>query len=128
MRYLLDTHVLLWWWGEPELLSAAAFSLIEQPDHEILVSSATAWELATKVRLGKLPGAKAAVRHYEAWLDEAGFSPLPITSRHALKAGSLIAEHRDPFDRMLVAQALLEDLEVITRDSALSDLGARTRW
>jgi PIN domain nuclease of toxin-antitoxin system len=128
MRLLLDTHALLWWWGEPELLSGRARALIAEPDHEVWVSVATAWEIATKVRLGKLEGAEAAVPHYAEWLHEDGFQSLPIAAAHAIKAGSLAADHRDPFDRMLAAQALIEDLTVVTRDPAFASLGAAAVW
>jgi PIN domain nuclease of toxin-antitoxin system len=128
VKLLLDTHALLWWWGEPELLSDRARSLIAQHDHDVWVSAATAWEIATKVRLGKLRGAAAAVPHYLEWLKEDGFASLPIAPEHALKAGALAADHRDPFDRMLAAQALMEGFTVVTRDPALSALGAATAW
>lgn len=128
MRLLLDTHTLLWWWGEPELLSERARNLIAQPEHEVLASAATAWEIATKVRLGKWRAASEAVPNYLDWLREDGFVALPIATEHALKAGSLVGTHRDPFDRMLAAQAMIEDLEIITRDPAIASLGARTIW
>ena len=128
MRLLLDTHALLWWWGEPELLSERARNLIAQPEHEILASAASAWEIATKVRLGKLRAAASAVPNYLDWLAEDGFVALPITTEHALEAGALVGTHRDPFDRMLAAQAMIEDLELITRDPAIASLGARTIW
>lgn len=128
MRLLLDTHALLWWWGEPELLSERARAVIAERDHEVWVSAATAWELAIKVHLGKLPDARLAVDHYAEWLGDEGMLPLDIRASHALKAGSLSGAHRDPFDRMLAAQAMIEQLEVVTRDPSIAALGARTIW
>jgi len=128
MRILLDTHALLWWWGEPHLLSKQANSLMAQPENQILVSSASAWEVATKVRLGKLPNAKDAVPNWLEWVSEDGFTTLPINSAHALRAGSLLREHRDPFDRMLAAQAVIENVTLLTKDPALRRLGADTLW
>jgi PIN domain nuclease of toxin-antitoxin system len=128
LRLLLDTHALLWWWGEPKLLSARARALIAERRNDVYVSAATAWELSTKVRLGKLPEAAQAAQHYLDWVREDGFIPLDVRAEHALRAGLLSAPHRDPFDRMLAAQALLEGLEVVSRDPRLAALGAKTVW
>lgn len=128
MRFLLDTHTLLWWWTDDARLPESARSLIGDEANTILVSAASAWEIATKHRLGKLAiGAEAMARFTE--LTEAdGFEHLPVGYLHALHAGSLAGEHRDPFDRMLAAQSRLEATPLITGDEALATLGAVTRW
>ena len=118
MSYLIDTHILLWWVFDNPKLDESSRAIIANPDHLIIVSSATAWEIATKYRIGKLSKAKNLVENYEQVLSQAGFSELPITTAHALRAGSLPVAHRDPFDRMLMAQAELEDLPILTYDSA----------
>ena len=118
MSYLIDTHILLWWVFDNPKLGESSRVIIANPDHLIIVSSATAWEIATKYRIGKLSKAKNLVENYEQVLSQAGFSELPITTAHALRAGSLPIAHRDPFDRMLMAQAELENLPILTYDSA----------
>ena len=118
MRYLIDTHILLWWLFDDKKLDNECRNIIRNPDCRIIVSSATAWEIATKYRIGKLPEAKQLVEQYSQILHQAKFIELAITTAHALRAGSLPIDHRDPFDRMLVAQAELESLPLITYDKA----------
>jgi PIN domain nuclease of toxin-antitoxin system len=116
--YLIDTHILLWWLFNDPKLNSECQDIIRNPNNRILVSSVSAWEIATKYRIGKLPEAKQIVEEYSQILRQAKFSELAISSAHALKAGSLPIEHRDPFDRMIMAQAELEKLPVITYDKA----------
>ena len=118
VSYLLDTHILLWWLFNDPKLNAECRDIIRNPAHRILVSSVSAWEIATKYRIGKLPEAKQIVEEYSQILHQSKFIELPITSAHALRAGSLPISHRDPFDRMIMAQAELENLPVITYDAA----------
>jgi PIN domain nuclease of toxin-antitoxin system len=117
MSYLLDTHVLLWWFFDDPKLDTVCRDIICNPNHRILVSSASAWEIATKYRIGKLPEAQQIVGAYSQLLLEAKFIELAITAAHAIRAGSLPILHRDPFDRILMAQAELESLPIITYDS-----------
>lgn len=127
--YLLDTHALLWALTEPDRLSPTARALIEPPDNELIVSAASAWEIATKNRLGKLGQADVLVAAYTRHLHRLGAREASITSDHALLAGSLPWEHRDPFDRVIAAQALLEGLSIISADPALHALGGvATVW
>lgn len=118
IKYLLDTHILLWWIFDDPKLKPECRNIIRNPGHQIFVSSASAWEIATKYRIGKLPEAKPLVQNYPRILARAKFIELTITAAHALRAGSLPISHRDPFDRMLMAQAELESLPILTEDSA----------
>ncbi len=118
MSYLIDTHIFLWWLFNEPKLDTTCRDIIRNPAHRILVSSVSAWEIATKYRIGKLPEAKQLVEQYSQILHQAKFIELAITSAHALRAGSLPIAHRDPFDRMIMAQAELESLPVITYDKA----------
>lgn len=128
MRVLIDTHVFLWALMEPERLSRVATDVLSDPSTTLVVSSASAWEIATKHRLGRLDGASPVVHGYYAHLERLGAEELTIRADHALLAGSLDGEHRDPFDRMLAAQALIETIPIVTGDEAISGLGASTLW
>ncbi len=118
MSYLIDTHILLWWIFNDPKLNNDCRDIIRNPDNIIIVSSVSAWEIATKYRIGKLPEAKQIVEQYSQILRQAKFSELEIATNHALRAGSLPIAHRDPFDRMIMAQAEIENLPVITYDAA----------
>ena len=118
MKILLDTHALVWWlFNEPQLCSLARRE-ISDSQNVIYVSSASAWEIATKYRIGKMPEAQELLANYTTILEQCQFQELPITNQHALQAGLLTIEHRDPFDRMIMAQAELEKMAIITYDSA----------
>lgn len=116
MSLLLDTHALLWWLADTELTDEAR-DAIADPDHLVAVSAASIWEIAIKRELGKLDAPNGA----GAVAMAAGFEPLDITFDHAASAGALPPHHRDPFDRMLVAQARTEGLTIVTRDPAFAD-------
>jgi PIN domain nuclease of toxin-antitoxin system len=118
MSYLIDTHILLWWLFDDPKLNSECRDIIRNPDLRIIVSSVSAWEIATKYRIGKLPEAKQIIEEYSQILARAKFIELAVTSAHALRAGSLPISHRDPFDRMLIAQAEVESLPIITYDPA----------
>lgn len=111
-----------------ELLSSRARHLIQSQRNEVFVSAASAWEIATKYRLGKLPKAQALVDDFVSVIQSAGYLPLPISLKHALRAGSLAPEHRDPFDRMIAAQSIHEDLALISNDERLDIFGVRREW
>jgi PIN domain nuclease of toxin-antitoxin system len=128
MTVLLDTHALLWAWTAPDLLSPTARAIIESPDNTLLVSAASAWEIATKHRLGRLPEAETVLRGYAHHLRALGATELPISSEHAILAGTLAAPHRDPFDRMLAAQALIEGVPLISKDDVLTGFGITLTW
>lgn len=120
MSYLIDTHILLWWIFDDPKLDKDCRDIICNPDNMIIVSSASAWEIATKYRIGKLPEAKQVVEQYSNILRQAKFIELAIATNHAIRAGSLPIDHRDPFDRMIMAQAEIENLPVISYDAAFS--------
>lgn len=129
MPWLLDTNALLWALTAPHRLGTTARRLIEDPTTELLVSAASAWEVAAKHRLGKLPQADVLVRGYAAHLSRLGARSADVTAEHALLAGGLEWDHRDPFDRMLAAQCMLEGVGLITRDPVFSSMpGVRTAW
>lgn len=128
MKLLLDTHALLWWWTDDPQLSAAARAAIADTANDVLVSAASAWEIATKQRLGKLDGVPEARARFIELLAADGFALLPILVTHALHAGAHAADHRDPFDRMLAAQAALEEATLVTRDPAFSLFDCKLLW
>ena len=128
MRYLLDTHALLWWWTDDPQLSAHARKLISDQGNLIMTSAASALEIATKHRLGKLSIGRQAIAQFNELIGLDNFEHLPITYLHALRAGSYAADYRDPFDRMLAAQSTLENLPLITCDSAFAAFGNPVVW
>ena len=125
---LLDTHTLLCWLLDSPELGAKARAAIGQGEQRVLVSAACAWEIATKWRLGKLPEAGDIVHNLGQYLRKERFEALPITVDHALAAGQLPGPHRDPFDRMLMAQARIEGATVATMDPVFRDYGAAVIW
>ena len=128
MKVLLDTCALIWATLSPSSLSREARETIADEGNVILVSAASAWEIATKVRLGKLPGAEKLERDYLDVMQDAGYTLLDLDSASALRAGRLVAEHRDPFDRMIAAQALGLDIPILSPDPQLDKFGVRRIW
>lgn len=127
--YLLDTHCLLWLLTEPTRLSERVRHVVVDSSKHLSVSSASAWEIATKHRLGKLPQADAIIGGYERHLRRAQIETIPISAEHALLGGGLDWAHRDPFDRVIAATAMVEGLTLVTDDRAFADLnGVRTFW
>lgn len=128
MKLLLDTHALLWWLDGDERLSNPAKLAIGEARTRVFVSAASAWEITTKVRIGKLPGAiEIAERFLEIVLDQ-DFDELPISIEHARHAGLLPGEHRDPFDRMLIAQSQIEGLTLVSNEVLFDRFGIRRLW
>jgi PIN domain nuclease of toxin-antitoxin system len=128
MKALLDTHALLWATTEHEKLSKRASDWISAEDNELFVSAGSAWEIFTKVRKGQLPWAEDLERDFVNVLSAAGYLFLPISVGDALRAGRLIGPHRDPFDRMIAAQAIALDIPVISIDTKLDAFGVRRIW
>ena len=120
MKYLLDTHALIWWLNDSPELSAAARAAVASEANEIYVSAASAWEITTKHRLGKLALADRLAANVEARVLQERFIPLPVTMAHAEAGGRLEAPHKDPFDRLLVAQALTEPMRLLTHDRQIA--------
>jgi PIN domain nuclease of toxin-antitoxin system len=128
MRVLLDTHALLWWLAGDRQLSKKAKAAIADEDNEVRVSAASAWEIATKYRLGRLPGAEVLALDFARQVERQGFEGLPITLDHAQRAGSITVAERDPFDRMLIAQAQAENLAFISIEQHFDDYGITRIW
>ena len=128
MRLLLDTHALLWWLAGDEALPPTARDAIGDEANAVFVSAASAWEISTKHRLGKLPGAAAVAGDFEAIIASQGFFALPITLRHGRVAGMLPGPHRDLFDRMLIAQAMIEELRLVSNERVFETYGVARLW
>lgn len=128
-QYVVDTHVLLWLLTDPGQLPEGTLAELRDRRSELFVSAASAWEIGTKHRLGKLPQADVLVGVYHRHLDRLGVTSVPISSEHSLLAGSLDWAHRDPFDRMIAAQCMIESLLLVTADDAFHTLaGIRAAW
>jgi PIN domain nuclease of toxin-antitoxin system len=128
MRLLLDTHTLIWWITEPGRLSTDARSAITDPQNDVFVSAASGWEISTKFRLGKLPEAAALATDLPREIAAEGFAPLDMTVEHGQDAGALPGHHRDPFDRMLIAQARAERLALVSNESLFDAYGVVRLW
>jgi PIN domain nuclease of toxin-antitoxin system len=128
MRILLDTHALLWWLSDDPNLSASARRAITDPDNTIFVSAASAWEIATKFAKGKLPTADAIIPNLSQIIAEEGFVHLPITIDHMIRSAFLPGEHRDPFDRILAAQGLVDELVLLSIDQRIPEFGVNVFW
>jgi len=128
MKYLLDTHALLWWLSADEQLSLEARAIIADPENDIYVSAASAWEIATKFAKGRLPTASLILPDFAGVIEQEGFLELPINSAHMVRSAMLSGDHRDPFDRILAAQAIIENMALISVDEKIPSLGVLTRW
>ena len=128
MRLLLDTHAFLWWLAGNRRLSPAARRAVDDTSNDVVVSAATAWEIATKHRVGKLPEAEAVALDVTGSIASQGFDELAITVADAERAGRLPGSHRDPFDRMLIAQALAHNLTVVSVDAVFDGYGVSRLW
>lgn len=128
MRILLDTHALLWWLAGDAQLSQPARAAIADESNEIFVSAASAWEVTTKHRLGKLPGAGPLAVDFAREVQRQAFTPLAITLAHGQIAGALLGEHRDPFDRMLIAQAREEKMALVSNEAVFDAFGIARLW
>jgi PIN domain nuclease of toxin-antitoxin system len=128
VRLLLDTHAFLWWVAGDDALSAAARTAIGDEDNGVFVSAASAWEITTKYRLGKLPGVAAIVADLDGAIVDQSFIGLPVSIRHGQLAGALPGPHRDPFDRMLIAQALLENFVLVSNEQTFDSYGVGRLW
>jgi PIN domain nuclease of toxin-antitoxin system len=128
MQLLLDTHALLWWVLDSDELSANARRAIAEYNNEVFVSAAIAWEVAIKFRLGRLPEASPFVHSFRASVRKLGFSELSISIEHAQRAGLLAGEHKDPFDRMLIAQAEVEGFALVSNECLFDAYSINRIW
>ena len=126
MKLLLDTHVLLWAAGQPELLPTAARTLLDDPRNELIFSAASLWEIASKSRLGR-SDFQVDARLLRRGLVDNGYGELPITSEHAVAIDGLPPIHKDPFDRLLVAQSMMEGITLLTNDPLVAQYPAPVR-
>lgn len=128
MRLLLDSHALLWWLIDDPRLSSQASRVLRQGENDVFVSAASAWEICTKHRIGKLPEAASIVGSFDDVLAAHRFQPLSVSMPHAQLAGNLEGVHKDPFDRMLIAQALLENLTLVSNEARFDVFGVSRVW
>ena len=127
-KLLLDTHALVWWWTDDARLPAAARAAIAAPENTVLVSAASAWEIATKYRLGKCAEVAPLLEEFETLLRRSRFAPLAVTLGQAQAAGALPGAHRDPFDRMLIAQARDQGAPVVSGDPVFAAYDVAVIW
>ena len=128
MRFLLDTHAFLWWFEGSGRLPLRARNAISDATNDKLVSAASAWEITTKYRLGKLPEASELAPNVVDAIAGEDFEELPVSVEDGARAGALPELHRDPFDRMLIAQAILHDLVLVSGDSMFDRYGVQRLW
>jgi PIN domain nuclease of toxin-antitoxin system len=126
-KVLLDTHALVWWLEAKENLSRKAKEIIEESDTVVFISAASGWELAIKTQIGKFKSAQL-VKGLEKEIEKEGFIELPISLKHALLAGSLDSAHKDPFDRLLIAQAQVEEVPIVSNDKVFDRFSVRRLW
>jgi PIN domain nuclease of toxin-antitoxin system len=128
MRLLIDTHALLWWLTDDPALPVSARKHLARAGNTVLVSSASAWEIATKFRIGKLPDAGDLLADFAGYMSRERFEALAISTDHAVRAGLLPGPHKDPFDRMLIAQAQAENIPILSNDAAFDTYNVRRLW
>jgi len=128
LRLLLDTHAFLWWLGGDAALSVRAREAMADAANDVFVSAASAWEISTKHRIGKLPGVAVIIADLDATISDQGFHGLAISVRHGQIAGALPGAHRDPFDRMLIAQAMHETLALVSNEHVFDTFGVARLW
>ena len=128
MQILIDTHAFIWWVLGDFKMSAAARAHIADPNNQCFVSAASAWEVTTKYRLGKLPQAAPLAVNFPGMVVGQGFIPLSLTIIHAARSGAFTQTHKDPFDRMIAAQAIVEGMPVVSIDRQFDQFGVNRIW
>src|SRR5580704_5894539 len=128
LRALLDTHALIWWFSDDAALPQSVRGIIADTDNTFLVSAASAWELAIKYKLGKFHKVGDLVSDFSGRIDREGFQLLPISAEHGIRAGLLPGPHKDPFDRMLIAQSQAENIPIISNETSFDSYGVRLLW
>lgn len=128
MRFLIDTHVLLWMRREPHRLSQTATDLLKNEQNAVYVSAVSAFEISVKRRIGKLECPEDFLNAFDGNLRRVAFEPLPLTAKHAVLGAGLARDHKDPFDRLLAGQALCEGMTVVSADPVFRAFGLTTVW
>lgn len=128
LKLLLDTHALIWWLAGDEALSRRARQAISDESNPVAISAATAMEVATKFRIGKLPDAELLALDFEGVVAEQGFDELAISVHHARLAGEMNISHKDPFDRLLIAQAQAEDMVLVSNEALFDGFAVKRLW
>jgi PIN domain nuclease of toxin-antitoxin system len=128
VRFLLDTHALLWFLAGSGNLPTVVRATLEDDAHDVFVSAVSAMEVTTKFRLGKLPSTEVLANRFEATVAEKGFLSLPISLAHAERAGSLPIPHKDPFDRLLIAQSIVEEMTLVSNEAVFDGFGVGRFW
>ena len=128
MRALLDTHALIWWFSDDPSLPQTVRGILADTDNTVVVSAASAWEIAIKYQQGKLRKAADLVSDFSGRIGREGFQLLPISAEHGIRAGLLSGTHKDPFDRMLIAQSQAENMPVISNEAVFETYGVRRLW
>ncbi len=128
MRLLLDTHTLIWLWLDDDQLPGSVVDVLSDSANDVAVPTVCAWEISNKIRGGKLPQMADHVGRYDELVAAAGFRHLDLRYDHAVRGGLLPGAHRDPFNRLIAGQALVENMAVATRDPQFADFGCRTLW
>jgi PIN domain nuclease of toxin-antitoxin system len=128
MDLILDTHALVWIFTANSNINQKHLDILSQSQGVIFVSAVTAFEIATKYRIGKLPEAKLLYENFHSVLEDFNYIELPVKAEHGLKAGTLMGDHKDPFDRLLAAQSIVEGIPIMTIDARIRDLGAEIVW
>jgi PIN domain nuclease of toxin-antitoxin system len=128
LRALFDTHALIWWFSDDSSLSPMVREIIANTENTLLVSAATAWEIAIKHQLGKIRKVADLVSDFSGRIEREGFQLLPISAEHGIRAGLLPGLHKDAFDRMLIAQAQAENVPILSSDAVFESYGVRRLW
>jgi PIN domain nuclease of toxin-antitoxin system len=128
LRALFDTHALIWWFSDDSSLSSPVREIISDTENTLLVSAASAWEIAIKHQLGKLRKVADLVSDFSGRIEREGFQLLPISAEHGIRAGLLPYVHKDPFDRMLAAQAQAENIPIVSNEVVFGTYGVRRLW
>lgn len=128
MRLLLDTCTFLWWTSSPGKLSPKVAGALRHPENQVFISVASAWEITIKYKIGRLDLPYPPHHYIPHWLESYHLEPLEISLQHVLEAGMLPMHHKDPFDRLLIAQALMEDLVMVTSDLAFAEYPVELLW
>jgi PIN domain nuclease of toxin-antitoxin system len=128
MKLLLDTHTLIWWFDGSPLLSKKALQAVSDEDNAVFVSAVSAWEISIKERAGRLAVSRDLLEDFDVTIASQNFEALAVSTKHAFQGGRFLARHKDPFDRLLAAQALVEGLTLVSSDQKMPEFGVPILW